>query len=91
MKQRATVPGPKSLHRWRLDFNTNVFDLVRPGLSHFRLPTARESIATFAAFLDFVHPDDRSALEGLSRSQREGSDSYDIEHRIVRVSEDRIA
>ncbi len=45
----------------------------------------QEFAATYEAFLDAVHPDDRAAVdEGYSRSLREGSDGYEIEHRVVR-------
>ena len=41
--------------------------------------------ATYEAFLDCVHPDDRAAVDGAySGSVREGRESYEIDHRIVR-------
>lgn len=41
--------------------------------------------ATYEAFLESVHPDDRTAVdEAYSDSLREGRDSYGIEHRVVR-------
>ncbi len=41
--------------------------------------------ATYEAFLDTVHPDDRAAVdEAYSGSLREGRDTYEIEHRIIR-------
>jgi len=44
--------------------------------------------ATYEAFLQAVHPDDREAVhEAYSASIRDGLDSYDIEHRIVRRSD----
>ncbi|HXV19362.1 MAG TPA: EAL domain-containing protein [Desulfuromonadales bacterium] len=43
--------------------------------------------ATYEAFLEAVHPDDRSAVnEAYSASLREGRDAYEIEHRVVRKS-----
>jgi PAS domain S-box-containing protein len=43
--------------------------------------------ATYEAFLDAVHPDDRAAVDAAySGSVREGRDAYEIEHRIVRKS-----
>ncbi len=44
-----------------------------------------ESPSTYEAFLDVVHPDDRAAVDAAySASIREGRDSYEIEHRVVR-------
>ena len=41
--------------------------------------------ATYEAFLRFVHPDDRASVDAAySESLREGRDTYEIEHRIVR-------
>ncbi|HEX9778396.1 MAG TPA: response regulator [Geopsychrobacteraceae bacterium] len=41
--------------------------------------------ATYAAFLEAVHPDDRAAIDAAySGSLREGRDTYEIEHRVVR-------
>ncbi|MBP1927606.1 PAS domain S-box-containing protein [Methanolinea mesophila] len=41
--------------------------------------------ATYEAFLDAVHPDDRDAVDAAYLgSLREGVDHYEIEHRIVR-------
>lgn len=45
----------------------------------------QEFTATYEAFLGFVHPGDREAVdEAYSNSLREGTDNYEIEHRIVR-------
>jgi PAS domain S-box-containing protein len=47
----------------------------------------REFGATYEAFLEAVHPDDRTAVDAAySGSLREGRDSYEIEHRIVKRS-----
>jgi len=41
--------------------------------------------ATYEAFLEAVHPEDRAAVnEAYSGSLREGRDTYEIEHRVVR-------
>jgi PAS domain S-box-containing protein len=43
--------------------------------------------ATYEAFLQAVHPDDRKAVDAAySGSLREGRDTYEIEHRVVRKS-----
>jgi PAS domain S-box-containing protein len=47
--------------------------------------------ATYEAFLEAVHPDDRAAVdEAYSSSVREGRDVYEIEHRVVRHSSGEI-
>ena len=41
--------------------------------------------ATYEAFFDAVHPDDRAAVDAAyTESLREGRDGYEIEHRVVR-------
>ena len=41
--------------------------------------------ATYEAFLDAVHPEDRAAVDAAySGSLHDGRDSYEIEHRVVR-------
>lgn len=41
--------------------------------------------ATYEAFLDGVHPEDRAAVDAAySNSLRENRDTYEIEHRVVR-------
>jgi len=41
--------------------------------------------ATYEAFLEHVHPDDRAAVDTAYWSSiREGRDSYEIEHRVIR-------
>lgn len=45
----------------------------------------QEFTATYEAFLDAVHPDDREMVNNAySNSIREGRDEYEIQHRIVR-------
>jgi PAS domain S-box-containing protein len=45
----------------------------------------QEFAATYEAFLDAIHPDDRSAVDAAySGSVREGKQSYEIEHRVLR-------
>ncbi|HEY3276414.1 MAG TPA: PAS domain S-box protein [Syntrophorhabdaceae bacterium] len=51
----------------------------------------QEFRATYDAFLDAVHPDDRAAVDAAySGSVREGRDSYDIEHRVIRKSDGEV-
>lgn len=47
----------------------------------------QEFKATYEAFLERVHPDDRKAVDkAYSMSLREGRGSYEIEHRIIKKS-----
>ncbi len=47
--------------------------------------------ATYEAFLAAVHPEDRAAVDAAySRSIEQGSDTYEIEHRIVKRSSGEI-
>jgi PAS domain S-box-containing protein len=44
----------------------------------------QEFRATYEAFLDAVHPEDRAAVDAAySASLREGKDSYTIDHRVI--------
>jgi PAS domain S-box-containing protein len=45
----------------------------------------QEFAATYEAFLELVHPDDRKAVDdAYSGSIRDGRDRYEIEHRVIR-------
>jgi PAS domain S-box-containing protein len=47
----------------------------------------QEFEATYEAFLETVHPDDRAAVdEAYSSSLQDGRDGYEIEHRIIQRS-----
>lgn len=51
----------------------------------------QEFAATYEAFLDSIHPEDRARVyESYAASVREGRDGYEIEHRIVRGDSDEI-
>jgi PAS domain S-box-containing protein len=98
-RQRAEVArrqGEERMNRTQeiAHLGTWELDLVENRLSWsdevYRLFGLRpqEFGATYEAFLDAVHPDDRAAVdEAYSGSLREGRDCYDIEHRVVRRSD----
>ena len=45
----------------------------------------QEFPATYEAFLDSIHPQDRDAVDSAyTQSVQEGADSYEIDHRVVR-------
>lgn len=47
----------------------------------------QEFAATYQAFLEAVHPEDRAAVDNAySSSIREGRDAYEIEHRVIKHS-----
>ena len=72
------------LGSWKLDLTTNRL-IWSDEIYRIFGCKPQEFSATYKGFLDFVHPDDRDAVdEAYSFSLREGNDSYDIEHRILR-------
>ncbi len=72
------------LGSWELDLVDNRLTWSDEVYRIFGLET-REFPATYEAFLAAVHPDDREAVDtAYSASLREGRDSYEIEHRVVR-------
>ena len=72
------------LGSWKLDIPANRLDWSDEVYRIFGC-TPLEFDASYEAFLGFVHPDDRAAVdEAYTRSLRERRDSYEIEHRIVR-------
>ncbi len=72
------------LGSWELDLTSNRLSWSDEVYRLFGL-TPGEFGATYEAFLDAVHPDDRAAVDAAySGSLKEGRDQYEIEHRIVR-------
>ena len=72
------------LGSWELDLINNSLTWSDEVFRIFGLKP-QEFGATYEAFLDAVHPEDRAAVDAAySGSLREGKDTYEIEHRIVR-------
>ena len=74
------------LGSWELDLVNNNLSWSDEVYRIFGLQP-QEFGATYEAFLEAVHPDDRAAVDGAySASLREGRDTYEIEHRVIRKS-----
>lgn len=74
------------LGSWELDLQTNQLTWSDEVYRIFGLEP-QEFSATYEAFLDAVHPDDRAAVnEAYLSSIREGRDNYEIEHRISNLT-----
>ncbi|MDO8281898.1 MAG: ATP-binding protein [Thermodesulfovibrionia bacterium] len=72
------------LGSWELDIVNNTLTWSDEVYRIFGLQP-QEFRATYEAFLEAVHPDDRKAVnEAYSNSLSEGRDTYEIEHRVVR-------
>jgi PAS domain S-box-containing protein len=72
------------LGSWELDVANNLLTWSDEVYRIFGLQP-QEFKATYEAFLEAVHPDDRKAVdEAYSGSLRDGKDGYEIEHRLVR-------
>jgi PAS domain S-box-containing protein len=69
---------------WEIDLSTNGLIWSDEVYRIFGLQP-QEIVATYESFLDLIHPDDRAAVDNAySSSLREGRDSYEIEHRVIR-------
>ena len=74
------------LGSWVLDLRSNTLSWSDEVYRIFGLKP-QEFRATYEAFLEAVHPEDRAVVDAAyTGSLREGRDSYEIEHRIVRRS-----
>jgi len=74
------------LGSWELDVANDVLTWSDEVYRLFGLQP-QEFKATYGAFLEAVHPDDRNAVDkAYSESLQEGRDTYEIEHRLVRKS-----
>lgn len=74
------------LGSWELDLVNNRLSWSDEVYRIFGLKP-QEFKATYEAFLEAVHPDDREAVDdAYSGSLREGRDTYEIEHKVVRKS-----
>jgi PAS domain S-box-containing protein len=72
------------LGSWELDLVNNDLTWSDEVYRIFGLQP-QEFGATYEAFLEAVHPEDRTAIDAAySGSLREGRDTYEIEHRVVR-------
>ena len=72
------------LGSWELDLASNRLTWSDEVYRIFGLQP-QEFAATYQAFLERVHPDDRAAVDAAySGSVRDGRESYEIEHRVVR-------
>ena len=73
-----------NLGSWELDLVNDKLSWSDETYRIFGLGT-QEFAATYEAFMDAIHPDDRDAVdEAYTGSIKRGEDTYKIEHRIIR-------
>ncbi len=85
-RQMARAQEMAYLGNWELDLVNNRLSWSDEVYRIFGLKP-QEFGATYEAFLEAVHPEDRAAVDAAySGSLREGRDTYEIEHRVVRRS-----
>ncbi len=78
------------LGSWELDLVNNRLSWSDEVYRIFGLEP-QEFGATYEAFLEAVHPENRAAVDdAYAGSLREGKDAYEIEHRVVRKSNDEV-
>ncbi|MCF8302941.1 MAG: PAS domain S-box protein [Bacteroidales bacterium] len=69
---------------WELDLEANHLSWSDEVFRIFGLKP-QEYSATYEAFLEYVHPDDRAKVDAAYiNSLEEGKDTYELEHRVVR-------
>ncbi|MBM4311445.1 MAG: PAS domain-containing protein [Deltaproteobacteria bacterium] len=72
------------LGSWKLDLTANRLTWSDEAYRIFGC-RPQEFAATYEAFIDIVHPEDRSAVDtAYAQSLKDASAGYEIEHRIVR-------
>lgn len=78
------TPKLANIGNWELDLVANHLSWSDEVYYIFGLKP-QEFSATYEAFLDYVHPDDRVKVDSAYKnSLEEGKDTYEVEHRVVR-------